>query len=157
MIAEKTSNIGNDKLSFLLDKKVQDISVGRGRRVRIHGGNVSDLDVLDLYCIRMSKVPWWTIVWEEIPDHMKAATWLIVLAISITAFLSTGQIVTAITGGILAGLGEFFVNQTAHLKIHGHQVTTLTWIEQQQHAHPRLFRYVGVSILAMGMWVCFHT
>lgn len=91
-----------------------------------------------------------------IPAHMKAATWMVVVIHGVMMFYVTRDVITSIFGSMFVGLGQFQVDQTAHLKRHQHEVERLTWFERQLVENPVSNTICGVWYIVLGLWLGFY-
>lgn len=71
-------------------------------------------------------------------------------------FYVTRDVIAAIFGSILVGIGDFQVNQTAHLRVHRHQMERLTWFERKLVENPVSHTICGVWYTILGLWLGFY-
>ncbi len=92
---------------------------------------------------------------NQIPGHVLAHTWRLMIVATGTAWLATHRW-HPVLGAAIFVIGEFLGNQATHLEQENHANMALTWIERQQQKHPLLFQRGGLLVIASGIWVAFH-
>lgn len=90
---------------------------------------------------------------RQIPGHVRAFTWMLATVAGVVSWMITGSWNTPL-GMIVVVIGEFLGNQATHLAQH-HAEQPPTWLEIQQQRHNRLFQVLGLSIVALGIWIAF--
>ncbi len=89
---------------------------------------------------------------DQIPGHVRAHTWLEALIAGAAAYVATKRLVAAI-GMIIVVIGAYLGNQATHLDQENHSGMAITWIERQQQNHKNAFQFIGLLLVAIGIWI----